>query len=190
MLAYRAVTAASLGQRSAQNLSIASGLLVPSPPAYQAPLLTRHRWPHTHRSASAAAGLQPACACAAAADGPAQGSAAAGECARLAVFVSGGGSNLRAIHSSCREGRLRAQVQVRTLQASHLPLQPSFMSRLTLCRSSWSATSAAVAAGSLPRSRASQLCTTIPGTQLRLRPSSLWSSCGLKASSLRHLRAT
>jgi len=42
---------------------------------------------------------------------------AAGETKRLAVFVSGGGSNMRAIHAATLDGRLPASIEVRSVMA-------------------------------------------------------------------------
>lgn len=40
--------------------------------------------------------------------------------ARLAVFVSGGGSNMRAIHAACQSGQINADVAVRSRTAGQL----------------------------------------------------------------------
>lgn len=74
---------------------------------------------------------------------------------RLAIFVSGGGSNFKAIHAACLRGDVNADVAVRT---GHPPATPAAgaggHNQSTICRR-WSATCPAVEEYSMLSSMAS-----------------------------------
>lgn len=84
--------------------------------------------PELHRQRAAAAqasssGARRRSSTAAAASPPQELST--GSKARLAVFVSGGGSNFKAIHAACQDGRINAEVAVSGWSSRGAGLQAS-----------------------------------------------------------------
>ncbi len=82
-------------------------------------------------AAADADGTRPAGSAASVGDPHGGSGGAAGKQKRLAVFVSGGGSNMRAIHAATLDGRLPASVEVHLL----LAILPNHMLILGPCHS-------------------------------------------------------